>query len=66
MSKKNEEFNGFNFSMSGSDIVSDISKSRTENSETGLTGDIYREDIFFDEDMEKLDKELNEILKNNK
>lgn len=66
MKEKNEDYNGQIFSVNGSDVVSDISKIKFHNNSTGLTGDVSREDTFFNEKMSELDKEINQILKNGK
>lgn len=66
MKEKYEEFNGFNFSIKGSDVVSDISKAKIYDSSTGLTGDVTREDTFFNERMSELDEEINQMLRDHK
>ena len=58
-----EEFNGFDFSTSGKDIIAgEPSKLTIYDDGSGLTGDFSEEDSYFNDDMIKAEQELNSIL----
>jgi len=63
MMQKEQEFNGFDFITSGKDIIAgDIEKITVYNDGSGLTCNFSEEDNYYNDDMVKLNKELNQLL----
>ncbi len=61
--EKEQEFNGFDFTTLGKDIIiDDIEKVTIYNDGSGLTGDFSEEDNYYNDNMIKLDKDLNKLL----
>ena len=61
--EQEQEFKGFDFTTLGKDIiVDDIEKVTIYNDGSGLTGDFSEEDNYYNDNMIKLDKDLNKLL----
>ena len=58
------EFEGFEFTTPAVNIIAgDSTKLRVLDDGSGLTGDFSEVDNYFNDDMIKADKEINDILK---